>query len=67
MGGSDSPVEVLLRWELFGARWRVLSRTETRLEIALLTCSGGEIVDHLDSTDPRLLAYVGTRASSDED
>lgn len=63
-GPGDSPVEVLRRWEESGAGWRVLSRTPTRVTIALLTCDGGEEVHRLSSEEPDLLAYVGTRSSS---
>lgn len=59
----DSPVDRLRRWELFGAHWRVASRTATHLEIALLTCDGGEEADRMSSDDPALIAYVGSRSS----
>jgi hypothetical protein len=62
---ADDPVEVLRRWEDAGALWRVVSRTPSQVEVALMTCSGGEEVDRLVSADPGLLAYVGTRASSE--
>jgi hypothetical protein len=62
-----SAVEVLARWELFGAHWRVISRRGSLLEIALLTCSGGEEVDRLTSDDPALLAFVGVRSSSEDE
>ena len=39
---AETPVEKLRRWELYGGHWRVDSRTSNQLEIALLTCSGGE-------------------------
>jgi hypothetical protein len=59
-------VEVLRRWESFGAIWRVLRRGPASVEIALLTCSGGEEVDRLASDDPEVLRYVGGRWSSEE-
>jgi 8-oxo-dGTP diphosphatase len=56
----------VLRWEQSGAHWRVVSRTTAGLELSLLTCDGGEEMDRWTSTDPALLAHVGTR-TSDED
>jgi hypothetical protein len=60
---ADSPVDRLRRWELFGAHWQVISRTSTHVELALLTCSGGEVADRMSSDDPTLMAYVGSRTN----
>jgi hypothetical protein len=60
----DAPVELLLRWQEGGAVWRVISRSPSRIEISLLTCDGGQEVDRLTSSDPELLAFVGTRTES---
>ncbi|MGV0809561.1 hypothetical protein [Mycolicibacterium setense] len=56
----------LQRWEDSGAHWRVLTRTADSLTIALLRCDGGEEVDRFTSSDPRLLEFVGVRASSED-
>lgn len=56
----------LERWVDSGAHWRVLTRTSSGLTIALLRCDGGEEVERFTSADPRLLAYVGARMSSEE-
>ncbi len=61
-----APVEVLRRWEDSGASWRVISRAGDRLQISLITCTGDEEMDRLDSADPDLAAYVGGRTRSDE-
>ncbi len=61
---AETAVETLRRWEERGAVWQVVSRTPTRIEIALLTCTGGEEVDRLASSDPELLEFVGTRTGS---
>jgi len=53
----------LLRWEQSGAHWRVLARTATSVELALLTCDGGEEMDRWASGDADLLAYVGSRTT----
>ena len=63
---GSSPVEVLRRWERRGAVWQVLSRTQSQVEIALMTCTAAEVVERIWSGDPELLNYVGNRASSDE-
>ena len=62
--GAD--LDVLRRWESGGATWRVLARTPGGLDVALLTCDGGEQVGRLVSTEPDLLAYVGDRTSRDD-
>ena len=56
----------LRRWEESGATWRVLARSRTELTIALLTCDAGEEVDRFHSSEPTLIAYVGTRDRSDQ-
>ena len=63
--GAD--FDVLRRWESGGATWRVLARTPGGLDVALLTCDGGEQVGRLVSTEPDLLAYVGDRTTGDDD
>lgn len=64
-GTSEDPVEMLQRWEDAGAIWRVVSRDGNRIEVALLTCTGGEEVDRLHTSDPELLTFVGNRWSSE--
>ena len=56
-------MDQLRRWEIFGGHWRIRDRTKTHLALALLTCDGGEEVDRLETDDPALIAYVGTRNS----
>ncbi len=65
-GIAASPVEILRRWERSGAVWQVVSRTETRVEIALMTCTVAEMVERITSDDPELLAFVGERTSSED-
>jgi hypothetical protein len=48
----------LRRWEDAGALWRVVARTADDVEIALLTCDAGEVVDRFRSADPALIAYI---------
>ena len=61
----DDPVEVLRRWEEFGAVWEVVRRTAGQAVVSLRRCDGGEEVSRLVSDDPRLLAYLDDRDAAD--
>ena len=65
MADGEAPVEVLRRWEAAGAIWRVVARSPSHLEVALLSSDGGEEVGRLTSDDPDLAAHVGNRDASD--
>ena len=54
---SDSPIEILERWEQFGGTWKVRSLSPDVAELELCTCYG-EPVDELRSTEPGFLAHV---------
>jgi hypothetical protein len=56
---------VLRRWEAAGGVWRVLGSSPAGLTVALCTCTGGEEVDRLTSSDPALAAYVDGRSGSE--
>ncbi|MCZ8381309.1 hypothetical protein O6P37_20780 [Mycobacterium sp. CPCC 205372] len=60
-------VAELQRWQESGAVWRVDSRAPDAVTIALLRCDGGEEVERFRSDDPKLLAFIGNRRSSDEE
>ncbi|QZY47996.1 MULTISPECIES: hypothetical protein [Mycolicibacterium] len=62
---SDRVAE-LERWEDAGAVWRVIGRNASAVTVALLRCDGGEEVGRFTSTDPRLLAFIGDRLSSED-
>ena len=66
MGGPVEPLAALRRWEDSGAVWRVLSRAEGTVTLALCTCDGGEEMSRIVSDDPDLLAHVGDRRSSED-
>jgi len=55
---ADDPVEVLRRWEAFGATWEVIARTPDEVTVSLKRCDAGEEVSRLVSDDPALRAYV---------
>ena len=57
----DDPVEVLRRWEDFGAVWEVIARTPEQVTVSLRRCDAGEEVSRLVSDDPALRAYVDER------
>ena len=56
----------LLRWQDCGAVWRVVSRTNRTVTIALLRCDGGEEVDRFTSADPALLDFVAGRSHGEQ-
>jgi hypothetical protein len=60
---DDDPVEVLRRWEDFGAVWQVVHRTAEQATVSLRRCDGGEEVSRLVSGDPRLLVFLDEHAS----
>lgn len=67
MTGRDAePAEVLRRWERSGGHWRVMSRTGAGLRVELITCTGDEVVDVLESDDAELVALIGDRRESDD-
>lgn len=69
MTSSDEsePVGVLRRWEDLGATWRVVAETRAGVTVALCRCDGGEEVERFTSEAPGLRAYLGGRASSEEE
>jgi uncharacterized protein YeaO (DUF488 family) len=63
---AEDPVELLRRWEAFGATWRVLGRGADGVTVSLCRCDGGEEVQQLTSADPALITYLGDRTSSED-
>lgn len=63
---EPGPIEVLERWQTFGATWRVLSRGQGWVTLSLCRCDGGEELQQLTSTNPELLEWLGDRTSSEE-
>lgn len=64
--GHRDLVAVLRRWEECGAVWRVLARLPSGVTVALCQCDGGEEVERFTSGDPRLLAFLAGRSSSED-
>lgn len=60
-GSATGPAEVLRRWERSGGHWRVTSRAGG-LRVELVTCTGDEVVDVLESDDADLIILVGDRS-----
>lgn len=59
MTADNLTIDVLERWTLMGAQWRVVELTDERAVVDLCTCTG-ETVDRLESDDPVLVGYVRT-------
>jgi hypothetical protein len=64
---SVDRVAEIQRWQDSGAVWEVISRSSATVTVALLRCDGGEEMDRFTSDDPRLLAFIGDRRSSEEE
>jgi hypothetical protein len=61
---TETPVDVLMRWEHHGATWRTLHVSDVKAIVDLCTCHG-EPVDRLESDDPELIAFLRERAALD--
>ena len=48
----------LRRWIDSGGRWELVEVRDDRAVVALVTCTGDEVVGTLDTRDPDLLAFV---------
>ena len=58
---SDSPVEIVQRWEDHGAAWRAVHVSDDYAVVDLCTCTG-EPVERLESSDPDLIRFIRERA-----
>ena len=65
---SGDPLAVLRRWEQSGGAWRVALRAPGRLELELLTCDAGEVMQRLTAAPPDadLDRHLAGRDASDE-
>jgi hypothetical protein len=68
MQDADPLLAQLRRWEDSGGTWRVAVRTPDRLELDLLTCDAGEVMQKLAATppSPALEQHLAGRDASDE-
>ena len=62
--GSDPSADLaaLLRWEATGGTWEVERRRPGWVEVALLTCDGGQEMGRIASSSYDLVAYVAEGA-----
>ena len=62
------PLAVLRRWEESGGAWRVALRAPGRLDLELLTCDAGEVMQRLTAAPPdaALEEHLAGRSTSDE-
>lgn len=63
---SENLVDRLERWTLFGAVWRVASRSAGTVTISFCRCDDGEEVDRLTSDDPNLIEWLGRPTESEQ-
>ncbi len=68
MESGGDPLAVLRRWEESGGAWRVVRRTPGRLELELLSCDAGEVMQRLTAQppDPELERHLAGRDASDD-
>jgi hypothetical protein len=59
MTANQLTIDVLERWVLLGAQWRVVDLSDQRAVVDLCNCTG-ETVERLRSEDPSLISYVRT-------
>jgi hypothetical protein len=60
---SSGGLADLRRWIDSGGVWELVEVDADRAVVALITCTGGEVVGTLDSRDPDLLAFVTLRGT----
>jgi hypothetical protein len=58
----ETPVELLERWEHYGATWRAVHISDGKAIVDLCTCHG-EPVDRIESGDPALIRFVRERGA----
>ncbi len=56
----------LLRWQDAGGTWLVIGRSDTSASVSLCRCDGGEEVERFTSSEPELVAFLGSRDSSED-
>src|SRR5581483_1799835 len=63
---SDTPLTLadLERWELFGARWRVVELSDERALMDMCACTG-QLVERRASEDRALIDYVRAAMARD--
>jgi hypothetical protein len=52
-------IDVLERWVLFGAQWRIVELSSERAVVDLCACTG-EPVERMESDDPTLISHLRT-------
>ena len=62
---GDDLVAVLGRWESFGGRWRVVSRSGESVTVGLLSCDGGEQMGRVTGSSLDLAGYEADRRPGD--
>ena len=63
---SESPAEVIRRWEASGGHWRVLARSDVTVEVGLFSCDAGEEMHRVSGPTAELAVLLGGRTRSDD-
>jgi hypothetical protein len=58
-------IDELRDWELNGAVWRPAEVSSDRAVVDLCSCTG-ELMERVESEDPRFIAFVRARRDEDE-
>jgi hypothetical protein len=62
---ANLTIDVLERWVLFGAQWRIVDLSGQSAVVDFCACTG-ELVERLESDDPTVIRYLRC-ARSDPD
>jgi hypothetical protein len=60
MDTDELTIDALERWALFGAHWRVIDMSDTRVLVELRTCTD-EPVERHEVTDAGVITYLRAR------
>jgi hypothetical protein len=59
-------VDALVRWQESGGVWLVGARHPGTVEVILLRCDAGEVVDRISSGEPAWLEHLRGRSGSED-
>ncbi len=66
-GPDGGVLAALRRWEASGGTWRVVRRRGERVELELLSCDAGEVMQRLQADgDPAVEAHLRGRDRSED-
>ena len=65
-GTGPQLVAALVRWEESGGVWRVSARHPGTVEVSLLRCDAGEVIDRITSGEAAWLEHLHDRSGSED-